>query len=161
MVTYTIIMYFDYQWKESVSKLIFSCFVTSAIVNHCAWVFCWLLFVDYWTNFICLFSFFIHHKEKKYSDAFSMCMSICLVMSLSTVYRTCLNHRLSKNLVAIFCLCFYVLFVLLIPTLIFHTHMKSQKSSALYPDGVCTLISLTKSVHSFPETLTVNEISSV
>ena len=89
-----------------------------------------------------------------------MCMSICLVMSLSTVYRTCLSHRLSKNLVAIFCLCFYVLFVLLIPTLLFHTHMKSQKSSALHPNGVCTLISLIKSAHSFPETLTVNEISS-
>lgn len=103
-----------------------------------------------------LIFFFYSSSGKKYSDAFSMCISICLMMSISTVYRTCLSHRVSKNWIAIFCLCFYVLFVLLIPTLLFHTHMKSQKSSALHQNGVCTLISLIKSAHSFPETLTVN-----
>ena len=116
---------------------------------------CWLL-----NKLYLLIFFFYTSSGKKYSDAFSMCMSICLVMSISTVYRTCLSHRLSKNWVAIFCPCFYVLFVPLIPTLLFHTDLKSQKSSALHPNGVCTLISLIKSAHSFPETLTVNEISS-
>lgn len=80
--------------------------------------------------FSCMIIFY-SSLGKRPSDTFSICLICGKLCCIPKVFPNSLNHKHSKNLVAIFLLCFYVLYL-------FHTQNKSEESFALHPDGVRT-----------------------
>lgn len=119
MVTFISKTHFGSVGQESVSKLIHSLKQDQPLLIIIPKFFVDFLMFDIEKSF---FAAFFSSWWKRPSDTFSICLIREQLCCISIAFLIYLNYRNSKNLVSIFSLYFYVL---LIPTNVFHFHMKS------------------------------------